>query len=54
MPSIERDGFKINYEETGRVDGRPLVLVAGLGEQIGSAEYSDEQCALFAEQGFLM
>jgi pimeloyl-ACP methyl ester carboxylesterase len=52
MPSIEREGFKINYEETGRVDGRPLVLVAGLGEQIGSVEYPDEQCALFAEHGF--
>jgi len=52
MPSIEREGFKINYEETGRVNGRPLVLVAGLGEQIGSVEYPDEQCALFAEQGF--
>jgi pimeloyl-ACP methyl ester carboxylesterase len=52
MPSIKREGFTINYEETGRVDGRPLVLVAGLGEQIGSVEYPDEQCALFAAQGF--
>lgn len=52
MPSIEREGFTINYEETGQVNGRPLVLVAGLGEQIGAVEYPDEQCALFAEQGF--
>lgn len=43
MPSIEREGFKINYEETGRVDGRPLVLGAGLGEQIGSVEYPIER-----------
>lgn len=52
MPTIEREGFIINYEETGRTNGRPLVLVAGLGEQIGAVEYPDEQCALFAEQGF--
>jgi pimeloyl-ACP methyl ester carboxylesterase len=52
MPSIEHEGYKINYEETGRVGGLPLVLVAGLGEQIGAVEYPDEQCALYAEQGF--
>lgn len=52
MPSIEREGFRINYEEGGRANGRPLVLVAGLGEQIGAVEYPDEQCALYAEQGF--
>lgn len=52
MPSIEREGSTINYEVMGRSDGRPLVLVAGLGEQIGAVEYPDEQCALFAEQGF--
>jgi pimeloyl-ACP methyl ester carboxylesterase len=52
MTSIEREGFRINYEETGRANGHPLVLVAGLGEQIGAVEYPDEQCALFAEQGF--
>ena len=52
MPRIERDGFTINYDESGRANARPLVLVAGLGEQMGSVEYPDEQCALFAEQGF--
>ena len=52
MPNIERDGFTINYEDGGRADGRPLVLVAGLGEQIGSVEYPEEQCAIFAEAGF--
>jgi pimeloyl-ACP methyl ester carboxylesterase len=52
MPNIDRNGFRIHYEVTGPDTGRPLVLVAGLGEQIGSVEYPDEQCEIFAAQGF--
>jgi pimeloyl-ACP methyl ester carboxylesterase len=52
MPDIKRPGFNIHYEVTGHGQGVPLVLVSGLGEQIGSVEYPDEQCALFVERGF--
>lgn len=36
----------------GPEDGTPRVLVAGLGEQIGSVEYPDEQVAICVEYGF--
>jgi pimeloyl-ACP methyl ester carboxylesterase len=47
-----RPGFRIHWETVGVSDGEPLLLVAGMGEQIGSVEFPDEQCALFASQGF--
>ncbi len=52
MPTIERPGFTINYEITCPGAGPTLVLVAGLGEQIGSVEYPMEQCEAFARRGF--
>lgn len=52
MPSIERGGFTLHYEDAGPTGGRPLVLVAGLGEQMGSVEYPEEQRAIFAAAGF--
>ncbi len=52
MPVIDRGEFSINYEVTCDNDGPTLLLVAGLGEQIGAVEYPEEQCALFARQGF--
>src|SRR5262249_5297245 len=42
----------INYQVAGPTGGRPLVLIAGLGEQIGSVEFPEEQCATFIAQGF--
>ena len=52
MPLIVRNGFHINYEITCPGDGPVLMLVAGLGEQIGTVEYPEAQCARFAEKGF--
>lgn len=52
MGFVVRSGFSICYEVAGPGDGRPVVLVAGLGEQIGSVEYPDEQCELFIDRGF--
>jgi pimeloyl-ACP methyl ester carboxylesterase len=52
MAVVERPGFTIHYQVLGPIGGRPLVLVAGLGEQIGSVEYPDEQCELFIDRGF--
>lgn len=52
MPTIKRTGFTINYQTLGLATGRPLVLIAGLGEQIGSVEFPDEHCDQFAQRGF--
>ncbi len=49
---VIHNGFKLYYESTGSPDATPLVLVAGSGEQIGSVEFPDEQCRIFAERGF--
>ena len=52
MP-IARNGIcDINYEVTIDGGGPPLILIAGLGEQIGSVEFPLEQCKLFADAGF--
>ncbi len=52
MPNIRRANFAINYELMGPATGRPLVLIAGLGEQIGSVEFPDEHCSVFVQRGF--
>ena len=52
MPEIQRGDFAIHYETTRPGDGPTLLLVAGLGEQIGSVEFSEEQCDAFAARGF--
>ena len=52
MPDVQRDDFTIHYEVTRPGDGPTLLLVAGLGEQIGSVEYPEAQCDAFAAQGF--
>ena len=52
MPSLRRQNFSIHYEVSGPSDGVPLVLIAGLGEQIGSVEYPDEQCELYTQHNF--
>lgn len=49
---IVHDGFNLHYETLGPPDGRVLMLIAGSGEQIGSVEFPDEQCRIFAERGF--
>jgi len=52
MPVIDRGEFRIHYEVTCDGDGPTLLLVAGLGEQIGSVEYPEEHCRLFSKHGF--
>ena len=52
MPTVERDGFNIYYEIVGNDDGKPLLLVAGSGEQIGAVEFPRQQCDIFASEGF--
>ncbi len=52
MPTIKRPGVPIYYETMGAEDGRAIVLIAGLGEQIGSVEFPEEQCRQFVEAGF--
>jgi pimeloyl-ACP methyl ester carboxylesterase len=52
MPKVKRPGVSINYETLGSASGRPVVLVAGLGEQIGSVEFPQEHCRAFVDAGF--
>lgn len=52
MPDVHSGDWKIHYEVTIDNDGPTLVLIAGLGEQIGGVEYPQEQCELFGEAGF--
>ena len=42
MPEVQRDDVTIHYEVTREGNGPTLLLVAGLGEQIGSVEYPEE------------
>ena len=51
MGKVQRDGWTIHYEQLGPDDGRPLVVVAGMGEQIGSVEFPAAQCQMFADAG---
>ncbi len=52
MPDVHHDGFNIHYETVGPENGRPLILVAGSGEQIGSVEFPADQCTVFVDRGF--
>lgn len=52
MPKVKRPGVSINYETLGSARGRPVVLIAGLGEQIGSVEFPEEHCQAFVDAGF--
>jgi pimeloyl-ACP methyl ester carboxylesterase len=52
VPDVERKDYRIHYEVTRSGDGPTLLLVAGLGEQIGSVEFPKEQCEAFAAQSF--
>lgn len=52
MPIAHNGNCAIHYEVTIDNGGPTLILIAGLGEQIGSVEYPMEQCQLFADAGF--
>lgn len=49
MPSVRCNGVEIAYEEIGARDGRPIVLIMGLG--VSLVFWDDEFCALLAERG---
>jgi len=49
MPSARCNGIEIAYEEIGPKDGRPLVLVMGLGASL--VFWEDDFCAALAESG---
>ena len=52
MPDVQNGDYRIHYEITVAGEGPTLVLIAGLGEQIGSVEFPEEQCAIFGQAGF--
>ncbi len=52
MPLVDVQDFQLNYEVTIERDGPTLLLVPGLGEQIGAASYPVKQCEYFAAKGF--
>ena len=49
MPSAQSNGLEIAYEEIGPRDGRPLILVMGLG--VSLVFWEDGFCELLAERG---
>ena len=52
MPVAVNGGVRINFETVGPDDGDLVILVAGLGQQIGDVEFPEEHAALFAAAGF--
>ncbi len=50
MPSARCNGVEIAYEEIGAKDGRPIVLIMGLG--VSLVFWDDDFCALLAERGY--
>ena len=49
MPRAKSNSLEIAYEEIGPRDGRPLLLVMGLG--VSLVFWEDELCAMLAERG---
>ncbi len=49
MPSTQSNGLEIAYEESGPRDGRPLVLVMGLGASL--VFWDDGFCEMLAKRG---
>jgi pimeloyl-ACP methyl ester carboxylesterase len=52
MPRAHGNGVELEYETVGDRDGRPLLLVQGLGAQLTSIE--DGLCQELASRGFLV
>src|SRR4051812_41559203 len=49
MPNVRANGIDIEYETFGDPEGRPLLLVMGLGAQLIS--WDEEFCELLASRG---
>jgi pimeloyl-ACP methyl ester carboxylesterase len=50
MPSVKANGITIEYEEFGRPDARPMLLIMGLGAQM--ILWDEEFCELLADCHF--
>src|SRR5262245_14593448 len=49
MPRARSNGLELEYEVLGPADGRPLLLIMGLGMQLG--HWDDELCGLLVARG---
>src|SRR3954454_18304274 len=52
MADVRPGSWSLQYEVKGASDAPAVVLIAGLGEQIGSVEFPDEFCDQLAAAGF--
>ena len=50
MPNVRANGISIEYEEFGRQDSTPLLLIMGLGSQM--VMWPDGFCEKLADRGF--
>lgn len=50
MPNVRANGITIEYEEFGRPDSTPLLLIMGLGAQM--VMWHESLCGQFADRGF--
>ena len=49
MPSLQANGIEIEYEEFGNAEGRPLLLIMGLGAQM--TLWDEEFCEMLSDRG---
>lgn len=52
MPREQANGIELEYETYGDAAAPPVILIMGLGEQMGGTEFPTEFCAGLAERGF--
>ncbi len=50
MPNVRANGIDIAFDDIGREDAEPLLLVSGLGVQM--IRWADEFCEMLAAQGY--
>lgn len=52
MSRLSSNGIELEFEEYGEAADPLLILVAGLGEQMGGVEFPQEFCRALAERSF--
>jgi len=52
MSRISSNGIELEYEDYGDATAPLLILVAGLGEQMGGVEFPRDFCRMLAERSF--
>jgi pimeloyl-ACP methyl ester carboxylesterase len=50
MAHVDANGIRLEYEEFGKAEDKPLLLIMGLGAQM--VRWDDALCELFASSGF--